>query len=415
MKRRQRWKVLAVVGLVVVASLAGLWIAHTINVSEPPGRSPAPAGAVVDRLQLGATLTQQTPLTETLPAALLDKSVGIVGVSLSGNGTDDPEPSPGVFDWSSLDSRMRQLQSVHASIMMRVFEAPPWMTGGVPKGAVRPRFYHAFAELVLDSAERYPMIHYFAIWNELMGYRSDPSHWNYVAYTRLYNVVYSTLKGFNPSLNIGGPYAPFPPASVHSRESTIVGPWGALDQNSLDTVTYWLAHKAGADFIAVDGRTAFPSAVPSDPVGATTMFAAVDSWIEHQTTLPIWWTEWYARSPKLGSAEWNALSAYALIQLAYSGASSALIWDSEFEPGRSTATPGLWTAGTQTGTALTPVFNVLRGEMIGTEVRLWSPVAGVEELTNPGHFVAIDLTGQGRRISVLGRTVELPPYGIVTG
>jgi len=53
--------------------------------------------------------------------------------------------------------------------------------------------------------------------------------------------------------------------------------------------------------------------------------------------------------------------------------------------------------------------------MIGTEVRLWSPVAGVEELTNPGHFVAIDLTGQGRRISVLGRTVALPPYGIVTG
>ena len=414
MKRRRPLRVLTVVVLFVFL-VAGWWFSNTGNVSSPPSPTPGPGSASIDQLQLGATLTQKTTLTESLPVALLNKTVGIVGVSLAGDGTDDPEPSPGVFDWSSLDARMRQLSSVHASIMMRVFEAPPWMTGGVSKGAVKPRYYHAFANLVLDAAERYPAIHYFAIWNELMGYRSDPNHWNYEAYTRLYNVVYAVLKGFNPSLSVGGPYVPFPTTKVSARSSTIVGPWGALDQNSLNAVTYWLAHKVGADFIAVDGRTALPFSIPSEPVGATTMFAAIDRWIEQRTSLPIWWTEWYARSPKLGSGEWNAVSAYALIQLADSGATSALIWDPEFKPGESTATPGIWTAGTPMGTSLAPVFDELKNEMMGTEVHLSSPSVGVEELANSKHFIAINLTNQAQNLGNLGRTVELSPYEILTG
>lgn len=369
----------------------------------------------MDVLQLGATLTQQTSLTESLPTELLNSTVNYVNLSLGVNGTTDPEPEPGVFDWTSLDARMDQVAPLGSSVVMRVFDAPPWMSARAKsKAAVLPRYYQAFADLVVDVARRYPQIHYFMVWNELMGYRGNPSQWNFRGYTNLYNVVYRALKAYNPDLQVGGPYAPFPPATDKSMKSNMTGPWGTLDQNSLDTVTYWLQHKAGADFLVVDGRTAAPDAIPSQPAAATELFSAVDRWLEQQTSLPIWWAEWYARSPELGSKEWNAVSAYALLQLADSGASAAFIWDAEFIPGgQSTATPGLWISGTNEGTALAPVFESLKSSFYRTMVKLYAPVAGVEVLTNNADCIAVDVDGVvHRHVPICGRKVRIRPYQI---
>ena len=415
---KRKFRILLVVLLIVVISGSAVAVVVSGRHHNSPtvALSPAHSSAYsIDRLRLGVTLTQKTNLSEPLPSELLNRSVDVVTVSLSGNGTSDPEPKPGVYDWSSLDSRIRQVAPLHAEVAMRVFEAPIWMTGGKAKAAVRPRFYQAFAELVVAAAQRYPRVRYFAIWNELMGYRADPAHWDFEAYTRLYNVVYTALKGMNPNLQVGGPYAPFPPVSEGGAQSTISGPWGALDQNSLNAVSYWLDHKAGADFIAIDGRTAAPTKVPSQPVAATEMFSAVNRWIVTKSTLPIWWMEWYARSPQLGPAEWNAVSAYALVQIAASGARTALIWDPEFIPGHSTATPGLWVSATDAGTALTPVFETLRVDMFGTRVKLASPESGVVILENANHFIAIEVNGYRQSVVVGGKTVILNSYAIVTG
>jgi hypothetical protein len=370
----------------------------------------------IDDLQLGATLTQQTNLTATLPATLLNSSVSYLNVSLGDDGTTDPEPSPGVFDWSSLDARMRQLAPLSTKIVLRAFDAPPWMTGsGQAKTAPLPKYYQSFANLVLATVERYPQIQYVVVWNELKGFRQSANNWNYEAYTTLYNTVYTTVKASDPRIQIGGPYVPFPPASPGETPSSIKGPWGTISQNSLNGVTYWIHHAVGADFLAIDGRTALPPAVPSQPVASTKLFSAVDTWLQQQTKLPIWWMEWYARSPKLGAPKWNAVSAYALMQLAASGASNAFIWDPEFSSaGASTATPGIWVAGTSTGTSLTPVFQVLKTDFYGSRVTL-SSHRGAEVLTNGSTYLAVSTVDQSRAISVDGTKVQLSPYAIRTG
>ena len=408
--------------VVAVAILTGLVVVvvhrnHSPDASSNEGLGDILAGTARDNLQLGATLTQQSNLTEALPTDVLNQTVDYVNVSLADDGTKDPEPSPGVYDWSSLDARMRQLAPLHATIVLRAFDAPPWMTqSGQPKTAPEPKYYQAFADLVLAAAKRYPQIHYVVVWNELKGFRSSSTQWNYQGYTSMYNTVYSTLKAYNKNLQIGGPYVPFPPATGSSIKSDLRGPWGALDQSSLNAITYWLHHKIGADFIAIDGRTAESPITPAQPVGSTELFSEVTHWIRSQTSLPIWWMEWYARSPKLGPAEWSAISAYALIQIAESGASNALLWDPEFVPGgASTATPGIWVSGTNADTALTPVFRTLKQDLYKTSVKLYSPAPGVEVLANSRHYVAIELDGTSQKVSITGRSIDLSPYQIATG
>jgi len=378
-------------------------------------------------MQLAASPTHSTPLDATLPVPLLDSSVGYVGVTLDGDGVDDPEPTPGTYDWSSLDARIRQLAPSHLPIVLKVFNAPGWMkTRSGPKAPVDPSHYQDFADLAVAAARRYPQIRYFEIWNELWGYRPGAGAWDYRGYTDLYNTVYTALKSYDPQLQVGGPYAPFPPATSPRFASSLQGPWGAVDQRSLDAVTYWLHHKAGADFIVVDGRTSQPTQVPKDPASATQMFAAITQWIRSQTTLPIWWNEWYAESARLGPAEWAAVSTDALLQLASSGASMANLYQAGYVSNAVdypqlvqrhgiAPTPGLWLQGSDRPTALAPVFQVLQDHLYGSDVRLSSPIPGVEALTGGSHFVAVDLDGASHTVSVVGRSLTLAPWQIATG
>jgi hypothetical protein len=420
--------VVVVVVVLIVGSLVWFTVdhhhhKHSQSATSPPTTSspgstavaPAPAGGM-DRLDLGATLTQTTTLDATLPATLLNNAVSYINVSLGDDGTVDPEPQPGVYDWSSLDARMRQLAPLNTAVVLRAFDAPPWMTAtGVAKTAPLPQYYQAFANLVLATLQRYRQIHYLVVWNELKGFRDGPNNWNAQAYTTFYNTVYTTVKAHLPNVLVGGPYVPFPPATGSATPSSITGPWGAVSQSSLDAITYWLQHRVGADFLAVDGRTALPPTTPAQPFASTEMFSAIDSWLHQQTTLPIWWMEWYARSPKIGAPAWNAASAYALMQLAASGASNALLWDPEFVSStKSTATPGIWVSGTDADTALTPEFEVLKSGLFGTSVTLSSPGHGVELLTNGSSYIAVNTQNQDESVPVLGTPTHLSPYAIVT-
>jgi hypothetical protein len=297
-------------------------------------------------LAIGATHTQDDAESwDPAPAVARAKKVladatDMQAQDIMGWGAENPEPSPGVYDFSSLDERVALMQSTGAIPVLVLAGAPDWMKGGAPGTtnwsdlavAPTPSHYADFAALAVTIAKRYPQVHYFVVWNELKGFwDATDNDWDYAAYTDFYNTVYTALKSYNPSLEIGGPYVvmdSYSKASIMSNPSTISGPWGTLDQRDLDVVSYWLTHADGAQFVVVDGPTATRDAgLTTDPVTATEKFTAVDTWLKAHTTLPIWWAEYYVGG---NTGQQIAIAqAAALVRMAADGVAAAFMWQPE--------------------------------------------------------------------------------------
>jgi len=182
-------------------------------------------------------------------------------------------------------------------------------------------------------------------WND------DLKRWDYEGYTSMYNQVYGALKSVSSDIQVGGPYVTLDSESSvrsMSNPSEVRGPWGVLDQRPLDVINYWLANKHGADFLAVDAGTDNRDGVqPVDEFGSTQKFADATAWIKRQTSLPIWWSEWYCppRTSTYDAERQNAVLALALLQFAHSGASVALFWQPQGTSGGDYQGDGgsLWT------------------------------------------------------------------------
>jgi hypothetical protein len=294
--------------------------------------------------------------------------------SLMGWGALNPEPSPGTWDWSSLDARIQLITATGARPVLTLCCAPDWMKGG-PAGstdwtrlgvAPTPDHYADFARLAAAAAQRYPQVRDFLVWNELKGfYDAARDDWDVAAYTDLYNQVYRAVKRVRPDARIGGPYVVFDSwssASTSSHPSTVHGPWGVLDQRPLDVVTYWLKHAVGADFIAVDAVTSTRDrGLITTDFASVAKLAAVTHWVRSRTRLPIWWAEIYANaSGATGSADPRAAAVLtdALVTVAQAGASVALIWQPQESP--NLRSPALFTstASTDGGRAL-PLVGML--------------------------------------------------------
>jgi hypothetical protein len=244
---------------------------------------------------------------------LLKNAVVYNNQHIFGFGADSPEPRPGIFDWSSLDTRVNMMITTMNSTPVITFAtAPTWMTdstwypGKYPENdtdwdkvewAPLPSKEKDFAHLCALAAKRYPNVKYFQVWNELKSMWHDAgNHWDYVRYTRLYNLVYDSVKNVRPDAIIGGPYIGIdswinPPSGAASSYSDPA--YGTLDQRCLDVVTYWLANKHGADFMCVDGGIDANDVDATDIIKATKKFKDVSTWLHAQTTLPIWWSEDY--------------------------------------------------------------------------------------------------------------------------
>jgi hypothetical protein len=190
--------------------------------------------------------------------------------------------------------------------------------------------------------------------------------------------VYDALKAYNPALQVGGPYVVFDSyLDKLSNPSAIHGSWGRLDQRPLDVIKYWLAHKHGADFIAVDGGTGPKVADLGhfDAFNGVKKLVAVTKWLRSKTALPIWWSELYPcnRRMNVGAGGCAAVAAYALMALAQSGASVALLWQQP-QPGGRCIGPCMWTDTQRaTGGKLTPtgkaVLQVVKLLSLGTRIR----------------------------------------------
>lgn len=268
------------------------------------------------------------------------KSVPMVQAqAIMGWGVDNPEPSPGEYDFRTLDRRMDFIRRSGGIPVIVLCCAPDWMKGGEPgetdwdrlETAPRPEHFADFAALSAVVAERYPYVRHFLVWNEFKGFFDDEQkRWDAKGYTDLYNAVYQALKSVDPANQVGGPYVEFaskPPSSPGSAPH-LRGPWGAADERSLDAFVYWNLHRKGADFVAVDGHATTDQGAP-DEFTAVQKFAAINEWLQTQVHLPIWWPEWYVEParPDWSSEHQVALRVAAMIQLASSGADTVLYWN----------------------------------------------------------------------------------------
>lgn len=324
MKRRART-------LVAAGALLGAAGTATVGSCVGPG---------LRTFTVGVTHGQHTPYpTAGYPATVeLDvlRRIPLQNQHIMGWGALSPEPSPGVYDWTSLDERMRLIESTGAEPVITLCCAPDWMKGGAAgttdwtKLEVAPleSHYDDFSALAARVAARYPNVRYFQVWNELKGFWSPAKgRWDHEAYTDLYNRVYRAVKAVRPDAQVGGPYAPLELYQRAPVPSSISGPWGTVDRRALDAIDYWLAHNDGADFIALDGWTTTRDAgYLTEPVSAAGVFEAVTRWLRARTTLPIWWSELYAADASWPLETQERATVAAIRGAQAGGASVVLLW-----------------------------------------------------------------------------------------
>jgi hypothetical protein len=378
-RRTVRWGVLVVVPCLVLSVLLGRSIMTT----------PEPVGPQVPGLTVGVTHTQAS-IDPWEPAAAVSRATQVLSSvapvqnqHLMGWGSLNPEPSPGVYDWTSLDQRMATITGMGAEPVLTLCCSPDWMKGGAAgqtdwnriEVAPTPDHFDDFARLAAQAAQRYPQVHHFLVWNELKGFFDDATNdWDAAGYTDLYNRVYAAVKQVRPDAQVGGPYVVMDSWSSQATvgyRSQLAGPWGYVDQRSLDVVDYWLAHAVGADFVVVDGGTTTRDrGLTTSDFTATAKLAAVTEWLRSRTELPVWWAEIYAdtNDPNAdpGDPRRAAVMADALVAVAKAGASVALIWQPQESSGLDSA--ALFTdTGSADGGGPLPLVAVL--EALGAQLR----------------------------------------------
>jgi hypothetical protein len=340
-RARFAWLLAAAVGGIGLVA----WIAVAGSTAPGGGQEARPGSG----LTLGVTHTQRTvelahPDEAVTRVRDVLAAVGpLQNQHLMGWGALNPEPSPGDYQFTSLDERIGMITALGGEPVLTLCCAPDWMKGGAAgftdwsriEDAPDPEYFDEFAELAQVTAQRYPQVRHFLVWNELKGFFDEEANdWDAAGYTELYNRVYRAVKEVRPDARIGGPYVVFDSwstAEATSHPSGISGPWGVLDQRPLDVVDYWLENAVGADFIALDAAT-----TTRDGGLTTTDFRAVEKlgvvteWVRSRTDLPVWWAELYPEADDATSpaddARRAAVMTEALITVARAGADTALVW-----------------------------------------------------------------------------------------
>jgi hypothetical protein len=328
-------------------------------------------------LELGVTHTQNS-LDSHDPEEATERGMEILrsdsaiwqNIHLMGFGSNNPEPSPGDYDWDTIDQRMELVEKTGGKAMLTLCCAPDWMKGGEAgetdwsklEDNPLPEHFGDYANLAAEAVKRYPQVDRVLVWNELKGfYNQAENRWDYEGYTEFYNQVYRAVKAVRSDIQVGGPYVVLTSLDTGTTDASdqVTGPWGAADQRALDVVDYWLQNKAGAEFVAVDGSTKTRNDTLPSVLDGAQKFADLDAWLRQRTDLPIWWAEFYpdvpedaqpgAASPASATATLAAVAAYAR-----SGASGALLWGPQGDPDLDYA--ALWTdATTEEGGQPTPL------------------------------------------------------------
>lgn len=433
--------------LVAAAALPGITEASGL-VRHPAG----PAASDTGSFNYGFDFSNQEPDPPTqdsdaknnFPTAVqsalqvLSEFSGVVmDQSINGFGAqNNPEPSAGTFDTSSIGPRIRMILNAGGIPVITLVQAPSWMYTGctdpdtnnydypVPTfdAAPCPAHYGDFAALAAHIAESFPDVKYFVVWSEMRGfYNSRTESFDAVNYTKMYNDVYDSIKAVRPDAWVGGPYAMMSAyTSPHpdTTAGTLHGAWGYMDESAQAALSYWMTHKVGADFIAIDGKTDIASsddAGISDPLTASEKYAAVDDWIRKHSNLPIWWMESHIQ-PDSG---WNDQQAAAariatLALMNSSGASVGMQWQPQEQVGW--PDEGLWTS-TQISNGGQPT--ILANLLIQTLPILRQPLTlqlneptGVLVGTGSAGSILINTTNNSATAILNGQYVSLGPSAV---
>ncbi|MYT72836.1 MULTISPECIES: xylan 1,4-beta-xylosidase [unclassified Streptomyces] len=375
----RRWRLIALIGVATTVLALVLTVLSTLPDSRGSIAGTSPDGdkvhgtPVSPPLEEGPTVgwgfTHTQHSADEGAASAVTRAEKLLGErplpqnqAIMGWGADNPEPVKSRYDFDALDRRIDFVRASGGTPVITLCCAPDWMKGGAA-GVDRTNWtqrnlerapdadhYRDYANLAATVAKRYPDVRHFIVWNEFKGFwNDDRSRWDYEGYTKLYNLVYAALKKVDKRIRVGGPYLvmdSLDPKQTEGASDAVTGPWGRLDQRIVDAFTYWNRHKAGADFVVVDGAsyTNDDELLP-DEFAATDKFTAVSEWIERQTgDLPLWWAEYYvepadSRDERHGWSEPHrvAVQAAGMIALAKGGTTSGFYWNPEDEKGRSCA------------------------------------------------------------------------------
>ncbi|MFE2888165.1 xylan 1,4-beta-xylosidase [Streptomyces sp. NPDC059272] len=375
---------------------------------------------------------------------LLGKSQLPQDQAIMGWGADNPEPVKGRYDFGALDRRVDFMRTSGGTPVITLCCSPDWMKGGKSgvdntnwsqtslETAPKPDHYADYAALAATVAKRYPDVTHFLVWNEFKGFWNDSKQrWDYEGYTRLYNLVYKALKKVNPKIMVGGPYLVMD--SVDPRDAnasrTFKGSWGAMDQRIIDAFDYWNEHKAGADFVVVDGSsyTNDDDLLPNE-FGATDKLTAVSRWVREQThDLPLWWAEYYVE-PADGNDDrkgWSethrvAVQATGMIAMAKGGATSGFYWNPEEKKGTECA-GCLWTPtdGSDGGRQL-PMYDLVSrfdaafgpGATFETVSVAADDVPNVRVLATDRTVLVVNTLDRQISAKVDGKTFDMTAYGV---
>lgn len=393
--------------------------------SVPGGAAPTTANTV----NWGFTHTEASadtgnPAATARVASALAAHPMMQAQALMGWGTDNPEPSPGQYNFASLDRRINFIRSSGGTPVITLCGAPDWMKGGQTgqtdwsqlETAPLPSHYDDFAQLAAAVARRYPDVHYFVVWNEFKGFFDNSTqNWDAPGYTTMYNGVHDALKAVNPSIQVGGPYTDMGIGTNAPGVSPLKGPWGMIDPRILQAFDYWNAHKVGADFVAIDGHATTDEGA-TDDVTALGKFDAVTAWVRQRTSLPIWWTEWYVE-PK--DAGWSgdkevAMRTAAMIHFARSGVATAPYWNAEDtdDPATELWSPTDDAAGGQPGPFLAVLQQFAQWFPSGTKFARISTPPAVQALATEQMALLVNTSDQPAQASLDGRTVSLAPWAV---
>lgn len=426
----------------LAASAVG-FVSAGIALSAAVGERP-PVAVEVDRatvisrshLSLGVTHTQHSldPWGDRRAVQrgrrLLQKVARYQNQHIYGWGTVNPEPAPGVFRWRTLDRRVRMMRAIGATPVITLCCAPDWMTRLQTETSTFPNLpptrehFADFAELARRIAVRYPDVRHYIVWNEFKGFWDrDRQNWDYEAYTELYNHVYRALKGVNPAIRVGGPYL-----VIEGTGTVKLGREGHAAADPItprngEVLDYWLANKAGAEFLAVDRKVHSrhdPNAYTSaEYLRLTSWFGRIARQLRKRTTLPIWYVEDYVRD----DPNWQFQAAGLASMLAAetrAGVATSLRWGAQGSAGSpnggnnqnlfsDTRHPG--------GGKPFPSYKVYawfaRHFRAGTRlVRARSDSDDVEVLASRDVTLLINRTSEDLRVRIDGRELVLGPYAV---
>lgn len=412
--------------------------------TRTPGTKGAPVVVRVDRqtslgvsrLRLGVTHMQFSldPFGNKAAVArgkrLLRGLVTYQNQHIYGFGVRNPEPSPGTFVWKGLDRRMSTIQSMGATPVITLCCAPDWMTSlGTTSSRypnIPPTRAHIpdFARLAARVARRYPDVRHFIVWNEMKGFYDDRlRNWNYKHYTDLYNAVYDALKEVNPAIKVGGPYL-----NIQGTGSRSLGKTGAqtadpITRKDRKVLDYWLAHKRGAQFVAVD-RNVTPSHDPNryspiEELQLARWFGEVVKQVRQRTNLPVWYAEHHMDDGRSWGFQRAGTAAMLLSELR-GGTDVALQWQPQgLSTGVDKGNQQSLFSDTRLKGGGRPFPNLRVYRLIkkvfppGTPMYPATPSSPVvEALASPAFTVLVNLRRAKTRVIIGNRQISLRAYGV---